>query len=640
MNSTVAETRAAKQFTIETLVDFYVPSDPLLSPDGTRVAFVRRTLHKADKDASIRSAIYLADVATGTVRHFAGDDRTDTRSPRWSPDGSYLAFVSNRANIKEAQLYVIRFDGGEAEQLTDLRGKVSDPHWLPEGRSLVFMSSGIAGEKGRETPDPIVEDADLPFTRVWLVDLATGEPRPITPAGLNVYEYALSPDGKLLALVAASEATNDAWYQAQLYVTELASGDTRRACTLSHQMGIPSFSPDIHQIAFIAGVLSDRGNVAGDIWVVPITGGEVRNVTPNLDHSPTWLTWLNRGILYGARHVGGTRLGLLDPTSGAMRTCVSSSDSIGPRSQAVSVAHDERTVAMIVSGYARPENISITSLDGGEMRLVTDLFPELADYPPAHVEHLEWASPDGTPVDGYLHFPNNYQPGVQFPLVVAPHGGPSSAYTPMYGFGSWIHLAIARGIGVLRPNPRGSWGRGHAYQAANVGDLGGGDWQDISAGIDHLIERGLADPARQGIWGWSYGGYLAAWAITQTDRFKCAVAGAPITNYESNYGVVSTRGWQRVCMGCSLYDEPALHRERSPLTHVGRVKTPTLLVHGEQDKDVPWEQSLEYYTALKHFGVPTQCVIYPREPHGFTERAHQIDLMRRTFEWFERYLPA
>jgi dipeptidyl aminopeptidase/acylaminoacyl peptidase len=325
-----------------------------------------------------------------------------------------------------------------------------------------------------------------------------------------------------------------------------------------------------------------------------------------------------------------------------MRTCVISSDSIGGGTQRVSVAQDERTVATSITGFKPPPNISVCSLDSAECRQITDLFPELVEYPTAHVEHLEWSSPDGTPVEGYLRFPNNYQSGVRFPVVVVPHGGPSAAYTPMYGFGtgSWIHSATARGIGVFQPNPRGSWGRGHAYQAANVGDLGGGDWQDINSGIDYLVERGLADSGKLGIWGWSYGGYMAAWAITQTDRFKCAVAGAPITNYESNYGIVSIRAWQSVCMGCDVYDEPELHRDRSPLTHVKRVKTPTLLLHGEQDKDVPPEQSLEFYTALKHFGVTTQCVTYPREPHGFKERGHQIDMIRRSIEWIERYLLA
>lgn len=640
MISDVAKDHAARQFAIETLVDFRVPSDPQLSPDGSRVAFARGTTHKADKESGILSAIYLADVATSTVRHFAGDDHTDSRSPRWSPDGEQLAFVSNRANAKESQLYFIRLDGGEAEKLTDLRGKVADPHWRPDGQSLVFLSSGITGAKGREIPDPVVEDVDLPFSRVWLLETSTCETHPVTPADLNVYEYALSPNGKLLVLVAAREATNEAWYSAQLYVTEIESGATHHVCTMSCQIGVPSFSPDSQQIAFIADVLSDQGAVAGDIWVVPVTGGEARNIAPQLDHSPTWLMWLDRGILYGARHVGGTRLSLLDPASGVMRVCVSSTDSIGGMQQRVSVAQDQRTVATIITGFTQPPNVSVRSLDGGDWRQITDLFPELADYPTAHVEHLQWSSPDGTPVEGYLRFPNSYAPGTRFPVVVAPHGGPSSAYAPSYAFRSWLHLATAHGIGVLLPNPRGSWGRGHAYQSANVGDLGGGDWQDINAGLDYLIERGLADPDKLGIWGWSYGGYMTAWAITQTDRFKCAVAGAPITNYESNYGVVSIRAWQSVCMGCSPYDEPALHRDRSPLTYVKRVKTPTLLLHGEQDKDVPSEQSLEFYTALKHFGVTTRCVIYPREPHGFIERTHLIDMLWRSIEWIERYLLA
>jgi dipeptidyl aminopeptidase/acylaminoacyl peptidase len=322
---------------------------------------------------------------------------------------------------------------------------------------------------------------------------------------------------------------------------------------------------------------------------------------------------------------------------------MSSNDSIGSEAaQRVSVAHDERMVATIIVGFTKPANIYVGSLDDGDWRQITDLFRELADYPTALVEHLQWQSPDGTPVEGYLRYPNDYQPGRPFPLVVMPHGGPSSSQVPTYGLGhgAWQHVLTARGVGIFLPNPRGSWGRGHAYQAANVGDLGGGDWQDINAGIDFLIAKGLADPDKLGIFGWSYGGYMTAWAITQTDRFKCAVAGAPITNFESNYGIVSIRGWQTVCMGCSVYAAPVLHRDRSPLTHVNRVKTPTLLIHGERDEDVPPQQSLEFYTALKHFGVPTQCVIYPREPHGFTERAHQIDLIRRVVEWIERYLLA
>ncbi|MEP7291506.1 MAG: prolyl oligopeptidase family serine peptidase, partial [Chloroflexota bacterium] len=191
---------------------------------------------------------------------------------------------------------------------------------------------------------------------------------------------------------------------------------------------------------------------------------------------------------------------------------------------------------------------------------------------------------------------------------------------------------------VLLPNPRGSWGRGHGFQSANVGDLGGGDWQDIQAGVDHMIAERIADPEHMAIGGWSYGGYLTAWAVTQTNRFRCAIAGASITNYESNYGVVLNREWQTTMFGSNVYDDFELHRSRSPIAFAHRVKTPTLLVHGDRDIYAPVTQSIEFYTALRYYGVPAQLVVYPREPHGFQERAHQIDLYQRIGSWVDQYL--
>ncbi len=266
--------------------------------------------------------------------------------------------------------------------------------------------------------------------------------------------------------------------------------------------------------------------------------------------------------------------------------------------------------------------------------------PELHDYAPPHVEWLEWPSPDGTPIAGYICYPPGYTPDSRCPLLTIPHGGPSNSHSPQYGlgpWGAWQHLLLQRGWALFLPNPRGSWGRGHAFQSANVGDLGGGDWQDISAGVDHLVALGIADSERLTIAGWSYGGYMTAWAISQTDRFRCAVAGAPIISYESNYGVASIRGWQTALFGSVVYDQFELHRSRSPLNHVNRVKTPTLLLHGERDQAVPVSQSIEFYTALKHLGVPVECVIYPREPHVFQEKAHQLDLIQRLVGWIDRY---
>ena len=641
----MTDAAAPKHWTMEVLLDFRVPFDIQLSPDGQQVTFSYGTGHKIDKDTPARRTIWLLNTATRHVRRFIGDEVSSSTAARWSPDGTQLAFVSDRANRKESQLYVIPFGGGEAERLTDRRGQVTNPTWLPDGKALVFESSAPDSEKALPSPDPVVEDEALPFNRVWQVDTSHRVVRPITPADLHVYEYCLSPDGQWLALVAAPQATSEAWYYAQLYITEIGSGVTRQLGTIAHQIGNPVFSPDGQQLAFIAGTLSDQGAVAGDIYAIAVAATpdiQAENLTPGLDHSPTWLTWNGSRIIYGARQVNGTRISRLDPVTRQLETLIdcpaAAIGNTGP--QRISLAADGQTFATVIGSFTAPIAICRGRLDSGNIETLTDLFAETRHYAAPHVEHLEWLSADGIPVEGWLQFPNDYQPGSAFPLLVMPHGGPSASYVPHFGVGAWAwrHLLADQGIGTFMPNPRGSWGRGEAYQSANVGDLGGGDWLDIVSGIDLLIGRGLVDAERLAIFGWSYGGYLTAWAVTQTRRFKCAIAGAAITNMESNYGVVSIRGWQSVLMGSELYDQPEAHRARSPLTFVRNVSTPTLLLHGENDSDVPREQSLELYTALKALKIETQCVIYPREPHGFQERAHQLDMATRAIAWIRRFL--
>jgi dipeptidyl aminopeptidase/acylaminoacyl peptidase len=341
--------------------------------------------------------------------------------------------------------------------------------------------------------------------------------------------------------------------------------------------------------------------------------------------------------LYGGRHIDSTVLGWIDPATGSTRQISKGMYGIngwGP--QQIAVARNN-TFAAVRESFDEPPNVYCGSLETGEWRQLTHLPLDQQAFPPLHVENKHWVSADGTPVHGFLIYPPDYTPDKRYPLFLQVHGGPSWSYVPRY-MNEWARLLTARGCLVLMPNPRGSWGRGHDYQSANVGDLGGGDWRDVNAGVDYLIDEGLADPDRLAIGGWSYGGYLVTWAITQTDRFRCAIAGASITNYESNYGVVSNREWQSTMFGSNVYDDVELHRSRSPMTYVKRVKTPTLLVHGERDLLAPPQQAIEFYIALKHFGVPTQLAIYPREPHGFTERAHQRDFYQRMCAWVDRYL--
>lgn len=630
--------RSQPAFPIEAWARLSHPSDVQLSPNGQSVAFVYGPNFKADKDTPLHKDIHIIDVATGTERQITSNTNCTNRSPRWSPDSQRLAFVSNRANKDEMQLFVMNCDGTDVRQLTGLRGCVHTPTWAPDGNSILFVYNGTLDPTAPPDHDPIVWDTAPCFNRVWRCDLATGTLTPLTPDTTHCFEYALSSDGSTLAVLAGAHPNPmQGWYSAQLYTVDPATQAMTQVCTIDDQAGRLTWSPDNAQIGFVAGVMSDEGNVSGEVFTVPAAGGEPRNLTPGLDHSITWIEWRTEGIVYGGRHVDRAVVGRIDPASGAVTVLKCGDFSInGTRAQRIGTSNGPRFTALC-SSFTEPPTIYLGALDGGDWQPLRSTPVDIEAFPPLRVESRSWTGPDDTPVQGFLIYPLDYTPGQRYPLFVNVHGGPSWSYVPDY-YPAWARLLTARGCMVLLPNPRGSWGRGLAYQAANVGDLGGGDWHDIYAGIDPLIAEGLADPERLAVGGWSYGGYLTTWAVTQTDRFRCAVAGACITNYVSNYGGVDNREWQSTMFGSVVYDDIELHRSRSPISYTNRVTTPTLLVHGEKDQLAPPGQAIEFYTALRYHNIPAELALYPREPHGFTELPHQIDLMERIAAWVDRYL--
>ncbi len=591
--------------------------------------------YKPDAVTAPRQSIYMLEVESRRLRQFTASDTGTNKQPRWSPDGQRIAFVSNRQQADEMQLYVIDLGGGEAQALTNLRGKVDAPAWLPDGRSLCFLYKGDLDAEKAPDPDPLVVDAEPEFQRVWLLDSESGEIRALTPASGHVHEYALSPDGKHLLVLSSSHPNPmEGWYSAQLFTVDVDTCEFKPLCPMPDQIGRLCWSPDSQSVAFVSGVLSDEGNIAGEVYVAASSGGEARCISPGIEESITWIDWRDDGILYAARQIDLTVLGWIDPVDGRRRRINKGAYNINGQGPQVVHATDNGTFAAVRQSFTEVPNIYLGHFDDGAWEQISDLS---LDLPPLRVENRYWQHSDGTPVHGFLVYPSDYQPGKPYPLFTHVHGGPSWGYVPGYEC-AWERMFSAMGCFVLMPNPRGSWGRGHAYQSANVGDLGGGDWQDINAGVDAMIDEGIADPDRLAVGGWSYGGYLTCWAVTQTDRFRCAIAGASITSYELNYGVVRNREWQSTMFGSNVYDDYELHRSRSPIAYASRVKTPILLVHGAEDLVAPPQQSIEYYVALKHFSVPTELVIYPREPHAFQEYAHRIDLFKRMTAWVDRYL--
>ena len=410
----------------------------------------------------------MVEVATRKVRAFSGKNTGTNDQPRWSPDSQQLAFVSNRVNRDEKQLYLIDIDGGEAQALTDLRGCVDAPHWSADGCSIAFLYSGTLDPESSPDPDPVVVDANPPFNRVWILECESRRLQAVTPEVCHVFEYDWLPDGKMLAVLTSPHPNpGEGWYSAQLHTVDLASGAVRQVCTIPQQIGRLSWSPDSTSIAFVSGVMSDEGNVAGEVYIVSAAGGAARSITPEIDYSITWIDWLDEGILYGGRQIELAVAGWIDPQSGEQRLLSKGAYSINGWGPQRLHAARNGTFAALHESFSEPPNVHSGSLANGEWRRLTDLPYDEANFPPLRVENKYWVGADGMPVQGYLVYPPGYVAGKRYPLFAHVHGGPSWSYVPRY-VNPWERLLTGRGCLVLMPNPRGSWGRGNTFQAANV----------------------------------------------------------------------------------------------------------------------------------------------------------------------------
>ncbi|HEX4966173.1 MAG TPA: S9 family peptidase [Thermoanaerobaculia bacterium] len=617
-----------------------------ISPDGSRVAWVE-ALQERTGAASAVTAISMAEIGSPARRVSAGKGQQPyvEHDLAWSPDGSQLAFLSDQEKAGQLQLYVVPAKGGAVRKVTALQGALTDPHWSPDGKQIALLviagSTRLAGplEAGAAQVGVIEETVDE--QRIVIIDVASGRARTVSPADLYVYEFDWAPDGKSFAAIAAHGSGDDNWYVAEVYTITAASGETRSIFkpSIQTQIAVPRFSPDGKTIAFIGGLMSDEPIVGGDVFTVPAAGGEARNLTPDLQGSASWLTWLPSGqILFTQYTDGGSGIARLDPASGRVEPVWSGPESIAAQGSfglAISPSRDGKVTAVIRQSFAAPPEVW-----AGETGAWKPLTNANAQVRPAWGEarSLHWQS-DGRTVQGWLLFPRGYDAAKRYPLTVAVHGGPAWAKSPAWPRPQFDPAILAsEGYFVLFPNPRGSLGWGEAFTKANVKDFGYGDLKDILAGVDEAVKSLPIDPDRIGITGWSYGGFMTMWAVTQTGRFRAAVAGAGLANWQSYYGENGIDQWMIPYFGASVYDDPAVYAKSSPINFVKQVKTPTLVLVGERDVECPTPQSYEFWHALKALGVPTQLVVYPGEGHVFADPGHRKDSIRRTVGWLDRYL--
>lgn len=642
----------AVQQAIRSMFDVRSISEAVISPDGRRVAWVE-SLSGKNGAPSGKSAIYVADWKSGgapqRVTAAGGGAAAAEGSVAWSPDSKQIAFLSDAAHSGQLQLYVTA-PGGGARQLTHVKGDLSNPVWSPDGKSIAFLfienAPRAAGPLAAEAPDEGVVGAKIYEQRLAIADLAAGGVRQVTPADMYVYEYDWSPDGQKIVATAAHGNGDDNWYVAQIYIFDALQATTPQSIYKSDmQIGTPKWSPDGKSIAFIAGLMSDEGSVGGDIYTLPAdssSGGGARDVTPDIKASPSSLEWSadSRAILFAEIIDGQSGVASVNLDSGEVSSLYTGAERLGSNGFGVgiSLSRDGKIAAAVRQSFSQPPEVWAGPI--GNWKQITHVNSALR---PAwgKAETLHWQSDMGAgqKIQGWLVYPQNYDPSKKYPLVVEVHGGPASANMPSWpSRRSYAAALPAAGYFLLLPNPRGSYGSGETFTRANVKDFGGGDFRDIMAGVDAALASLPIDPHRLGITGWSYGGYMSMWAVTQTHRFNAAVIGAGLADWLSYYGENQIDKWMTFYFGDTVYNNPAVYAKSAPITFIKNVQTPSLIVVGDSDGECPPPQSYEFWHALVTLGVPTQFVIYPHEGHGFANPAHSRDVVERAVAWFNAHL--
>lgn len=614
------------------------PAQAAISPDGKRVAWVQPLRPGRD------TGIFMAAVANplNPRRISAGRGTFSEHDVAWSPDGRQLAFLSDAASPQQDQVFVADADSGAARQLTHVTGYLTNLRWAPDAKSVSFLfienAPRAAGPLVAMTRAVGVIEQTTFEQRLAVVELSGGQVRQVSPADMYVYEYDWAPDANSFVVSAAQGAGDPNWWVAQLYALPVTGGAMTSILKPSLQIAEPHWSADGKNVAFIGGIMSDEGFTGGDVFVVNASGGGPRNLTPGMRASATWLEYLPSGrIIFSAIADGQSALYTVDPNGGVPQQLWTAPEVIQAEGWGISasVARDGATSAVVRSSTQQPPELWVGPI--GQWKQVTRVNAQLTPQW-GKAENLHWDS-GGLQVEGWLLYPGNFDPSRKYPLVVTVHGGPASACVPSWpGFPFGAPLA-SQGYFVLCPNPRGSYGMGEAYAQGNVKDFGYGDFRDIMAGVDAVLKQAPIDPRRVGITGWSYGGYMTMWAVTQTNRFAAAVAGAGVANWLSYYGENDIDEWMIPYFGASVYDDPQVYQRSAPITFIKQTKTPTLVLVGERDGEVPAPQSFEFWHALKTLKVPTELVVYPDEGHAISEPEHQHDVVRRMLEWFARYMP-
>jgi dipeptidyl aminopeptidase/acylaminoacyl peptidase len=620
---------SSKPLTPEALLSLRHLSGLEFSPDGQRVAFVVAEPSKGDQRSS---HIWLFETPSGSFRQLTFSEKSES-SPKWSPDGKLLAFLSSRdAN---QQVYLLSMSGGEPAPLTKGKRNISHFAWSPDSQAISFLAPDGKTEaeekKEKDKDDAHVADKEDKHARLWLVNLQDKSEHALTPANFSVSDQTWFPNGHSLAIIATDHPESDRNTE-RIFLVSTSGSDTNAAMK---QLLAPrgpfrdlDISPAGNTVSFIGS--REDGPSPHDLWLLPLGMPAAKNLTAsNLDRPVFGYRWNKDGSLILLAADGFTRKLIRFSPSGVREDLAL--PEIMPSSFAPS---SNGSMAFVAESATEPQELWLATA-GQSPKKFPNFNKSFDAFSVVKPEIYKYKSFDGLEIEAALLKPAGSDGKSRLPLIALIHGGPSGAWES--SIEPWGQLLVARGYAVFYSNIRGSVGYGEKFLESNRADWGGGDFKDVMAGVDDLIAKGIANPDRLGIGGWSYGGYMAEWAITQTARFKAAVSGAGMANLVSEYGTEQHPSYDEWFWNVP-YEKPEGFLNSSPFVYLKNAKTPTLILQGDADTVDPLGQSQELYRGLKRYGVETELVVYPREAHGFHEEKHLLDRLNRIVAWYDAHL--
>jgi dipeptidyl aminopeptidase/acylaminoacyl peptidase len=618
-----------------------------VSPDGKKVAYTVSGAVMTPERSEYVTQIWLANADGSNPMQLTFAEKSSD-NPQWSPDGSLLAFTSSRSS--KSNLYVIHLVGGEAEQLTDVKSGVGNFAWSPDGKWIAFLMRDAPSDdeekaaKGKD--DSRWVDENVKMNRLYLISLekdASGkrEPKKLTVGDYNVEgDFDWSPDGRTIAFTRTKMPKADYWPTSDLLSVDVAGGEVKTLAATGASESDPHYSPDGKQIAYLISEDPPRWAGYRRIAIIPAGGGNPRQLAETYDGQPGLIDWSadGRRIYFAETHGTVTRLCAIDVNANAVTELNKGNEVIG----APALNNSRAIIGFTLQAPDKAPEAYVSSTNAFTPVQVSRANADLPKLPVGRTEVVRWKSSDGMEMEGLLTYPVGYQRGQRVPLLLNVHGGPAGVFTQSFLVSSRspypLEVFSSRGFAILRVNPRGSSGYGQKFRYANIKDWGGGDYKDLMTGVDHVIEMGVADPDRLGVMGWSYGGYMTSWIITQTHRFKVASVGAGVTNLMSFIGTADIPGFIPDYFGAQPWENLDIYRAHSAMFNAKGVVTPTLIQHGEADERVPISQGYELYNALKVQNVPVRMIVLPRMPHGPNEPKMVLKAKQTNLEWFEKYV--